>query len=202
MQSRKQTLHLQELYSSAQAFLARSAKIRNINVAHFAEQKRLASRNSQKCIDRFLWMHFCLNSRLACPRSDYTSLSCIPLKVSSICTIPFVANRAADVSKSSGWFGCYRWRRKASHVALLLTQSQKRVPERPGIWRPPLKHRRIKSVCRRRCFADRGNDTSEAGPADCNRLLRIIFIIRTPVILSGVFSYLTCCNCKPRFVLL
>jgi hypothetical protein len=33
------TLHLQELYSSAQAFLTQSVKRRNINVVHFAKQK-------------------------------------------------------------------------------------------------------------------------------------------------------------------
>jgi len=79
VQYRKQELHLQELYSSAQAFLALRAKIRNINVAHFAEQKRLASRYSQKCEKNYM-LHFCSNSRLADPRSDYTSLSYIPLK--------------------------------------------------------------------------------------------------------------------------
>jgi len=49
VQRRKQELHLQELVSFAQAFLTRSVKRRNINVASFAKQKRMASRNSQKC---------------------------------------------------------------------------------------------------------------------------------------------------------
>jgi hypothetical protein len=62
------TLHLQELYSSAQAFLTQSVKRRNINVGILQSKSTIKPK-----LTKMLLLHFCSNSRLAFPRSDYIS---------------------------------------------------------------------------------------------------------------------------------
>jgi hypothetical protein len=48
------TLHLQELYSSAQAFLTQSVKRRKINVVHFAKQKHYQAETHKNAFKRLL----------------------------------------------------------------------------------------------------------------------------------------------------